>query len=65
LTSKFLVDFEKELGPKSVDWIILGNVLCEIPDVDEALRILDRLLKPGGRVYYSEHVRFQGLPGRI
>ena len=38
------------------DWAVLGNVLCEVPCQRRALAALDRLLKPGGRVYFSEHV---------
>lgn len=37
------------------DWIILGNVLCEVPDVEQALAHVDKLLKPGGHVYFCEH----------
>ena len=38
------------------DWIVLGNVLCEVPNVPETLKQIHRLLKPGGYVYFSEHV---------
>eukprot|EP00980_Cylindrotheca_fusiformis_P003769 scaffold834_cov123-Cylindrotheca_fusiformis.AAC.16 len=38
------------------DHIILGNVLCEVPDVDETLDQIDALLRIGGRLYFSEHV---------
>lgn len=38
------------------DWIILGNVLCEVRNVGSALKAVDRLLKPGGNVYFCEHV---------
>ena len=38
------------------DFIILGNVLCEVPCVRETLAQIDVLLKPGGKVYFSEHV---------
>lgn len=40
----------------SFDSIVLGNVLCEIPKWQKAITEVDRLLKPGGRVYFSEHV---------
>jgi len=39
------------------DWILCGNVLCQVENVEEELRLLDYFLKPGGRVYYSEHVQ--------
>eukprot|EP01129_Flabellula_baltica_P008365 TRINITY_DN3314_c0_g1_i1.p1 TRINITY_DN3314_c0_g1~~TRINITY_DN3314_c0_g1_i1.p1 ORF type:complete len:282 (+),score=39.83 TRINITY_DN3314_c0_g1_i1:626-1471(+) len=38
------------------DCIILGNVLCEVPDPNVALDVIDKLLKKGGRVYFAEHV---------
>lgn len=39
------------------DWIILGNVLCEVEDQMSTLKAIDQLLKPGtGRIYFSEHV---------
>ncbi|CAJ1946442.1 unnamed protein product [Cylindrotheca closterium] len=38
------------------DHVVFGNVLCEVPNVDEALQQVDKLLAPGGRVYFSEHI---------
>lgn len=38
------------------DHVVFGNVLCEVPNVDEALEQVDKLLKVGGRVYFSEHI---------
>jgi len=43
--------------PHHFDWILCGNVLCQVQNPDEQLRLLDYFLKPGGRVYYSEHVQ--------
>ncbi len=40
----------------SFDAVILGNVLCELPDPAAALAQCRRLLRPGGRVYFCEHV---------
>jgi SAM-dependent methyltransferase len=40
----------------SFDWVILGNVLCEVPSVPKTLEQIDFLLKPGGKVYFSEHI---------
>jgi SAM-dependent methyltransferase len=40
----------------SFDWVILGNVLCEVEDLNQSLDLIHRLLKPGGHVYFSEHV---------
>lgn len=51
-----------ELDPAEYqfDWIILGNVLCEVGSVQETLLQLDRLLTPGGKVYFSEHIAHPG-----
>jgi ubiquinone/menaquinone biosynthesis C-methylase UbiE len=39
------------------DWIILGNVLCEVENQISTLQCVDRLCKSkGGHVYVSEHV---------
>lgn len=40
----------------TVDAVVLGNVLCEVPDVDGTLVRVKALLKTGGRCYFSEHV---------
>ncbi|KAI2513269.1 methyltransferase domain-containing protein [Fragilaria crotonensis] len=40
----------------SFDWIILGNVLCEVKDQESTLNTVHKLLKHGGHVYFSEHV---------
>ena len=41
------------------DWIILGNVLCEVPDPLSTLENVKSLCKSGGHVYFSEH---EGAP---
>mmetsp|Transcript_4172 Transcript_4172/g.7478 ORF Transcript_4172/g.7478 Transcript_4172/m.7478 type:complete len:306 (-) Transcript_4172:165-1082(-) len=38
------------------DCILLGNVLCEVKCLESTLETVDRLLKPGGYIYFSEHV---------
>lgn len=39
------------------DAVILGNVLCEVPEpIGDTLAVVHRLLKPRGRCYFSEHV---------
>lgn len=38
------------------DSVILGNVLCEVPNEVQVLAHVKRLLKKNGRVYFSEHV---------
>lgn len=57
----FAVDVETYLrdhfSGEMFDWIVLGNVLCEVDDVRSTLDAVDKLLKPGtGTVYFSEHV---------
>lgn len=39
----------------SVDTAVVTFVLCTIPDWEAALAELRRVLKPGGRIFYSEH----------
>jgi SAM-dependent methyltransferase len=38
------------------DFVILGNVLCEVPDPVSILQQLDERLAPGARIYFCEHV---------
>jgi ubiquinone/menaquinone biosynthesis C-methylase UbiE len=41
----------------SFDTVALTYVLCTVPNVPAALREIDRVLKPGGRLLFLEHVR--------
>ena len=43
------------LDDNSVDTAVVTFVLCTIPDWQAALQELRRVLKPGGKVLYSEH----------
>lgn len=43
------------LDDNSVDTAVVTFVLCTIPDWQSSLQELRRVLKPGGRVLYSEH----------
>lgn len=43
------------LEANSIDTIVLTYVLCTIPDVDKALLQMHRVLKPEGRILFSEH----------
>mmetsp|Transcript_14287 Transcript_14287/g.1282 ORF Transcript_14287/g.1282 Transcript_14287/m.1282 type:complete len:85 (+) Transcript_14287:531-785(+) len=54
ITNKYLEDVE--YGEGYFDSIVLGNVLCEVPNIKSALDACYKLLKPGGRIYYIEHV---------
>jgi ubiquinone/menaquinone biosynthesis C-methylase UbiE len=39
------------------DSVVCTLVLCSVPDQDDALREIGRVLKPGGRLLFLEHVR--------
>ncbi len=44
------------LPDESVDVVISTLVLCSVPDVSAALTELRRILRPGGRLLFIEHV---------
>ena len=49
----------------SFDWVLLGNVLCEVHSQTSTLDHINKLLKDGGHVYFSEHVGYPiGTIGR-
>ena len=45
------------LGDASTDTVVMSLVLCSVPDVPRALIEARRVLKPGGRLLFFEHVR--------
>ena len=44
---------------ESVDVVVMSLVLCSVPDMATALAESRRVLKPGGRLLFFEHVRAQ------
>lgn len=47
------------------DVVLSGLVLCSVDDPPAALRELRRVLRPGGALRLLEHVRADGLRGRL
>jgi ubiquinone/menaquinone biosynthesis C-methylase UbiE len=45
------------LDDGAVDAAVVSLVLCSVPDQETALRELHRVLRPGGRLHFWEHVR--------
>jgi ubiquinone/menaquinone biosynthesis C-methylase UbiE len=43
------------LDAESVDHVLVTWTMCTIPDVDEALREMHRVLRTGGQVHFAEH----------
>jgi SAM-dependent methyltransferase len=41
----------------AVDTVVASLVLCTVTDLDEALAEVRRVLRPGGRLRFYEHVR--------
>ena len=47
------------------DAVVCSLVLCSVPDQQAALAEIARVLKPGGRLLFLEHVAADGRPGRL
>jgi len=45
-----------DLADESADVVVSTLVLCSVPDVSGALREIQRVLRPGGRFLFIEHV---------
>jgi len=48
--------FSTRFGDNTIDTVISSLVLCSVPSVEEALREIKRILKPGGTLRFVEHV---------
>lgn len=53
------------LGDASVDVVLSSLVLCSVPDLDRALAEIYRVLRPGGRLVFMEHVADDERPDRL
>jgi ubiquinone/menaquinone biosynthesis C-methylase UbiE len=49
----------------SFDAVVCSLVLCSVPDQPAALAQIRRVLKPGGRLVFLEHVAAEGKPNRL
>jgi len=49
----------------SFDAVVSTLVLCTVGDVAQSLTEVRRVLRPGGEFRFLEHVRAEGLPGRL
>jgi ubiquinone/menaquinone biosynthesis C-methylase UbiE len=45
------------VAPGSIDHVLTTWTLCTIPDVEQALREVCRVLRPGGSLHFAEHGR--------
>jgi len=47
----------REVQSESVDAVVSTEVLCSVSSPDQCLREIIRVLKPGGKLYFMEHVK--------
>lgn len=55
VTSQSLRGEALSMADQSFDWVVSTWTLCSIADVDQALREINRVLKPGGKLTFIEH----------
>lgn len=53
------------MGPASFDGVVASLVLCSVPDQPAALAEIARVLRPGGRLAFLEHVAAEANPRRL
>ena len=53
------------LATGSFDAAVSSLLLCSVPDQNAALAEIARVLKPGGRLVFLEHVAAESKPGRL
>jgi ubiquinone/menaquinone biosynthesis C-methylase UbiE len=53
------------MADRSFDAVVATLVLCSVPRPDRALAEIYRILKPGGRFVFVEHVAAEERPGRL
>lgn len=53
------------LASESVDAVVCTLVLCTVPDPRAALAEMRRVLRPGGKLHYLEHVAARDNPSRL
>jgi ubiquinone/menaquinone biosynthesis C-methylase UbiE len=41
----------------SFDWVVSSFVLCTVPELERALTEIKRVLRPGGKLAFLEHIR--------
>ena len=65
--AELLADAVGELRMKdeSIDTVVCTLVLCSVADPPAALRDLFRVLRPGGKLLFIEHVAADSNPGRL
>ena len=51
--------------PGSFDAVVSTFVFCSVADPEKGLEEIKRVLKPGGKIFFLEHVRPRGIRGRI